>query len=155
MEMRRSILVIVTVLSLSSFTGNGQTIDSLDVYAVTLSAHVAYLKSLRTVSDFQSIFVEKNNLTTGSLPGKIGDVTVVCLTKREVNALTTRRKRIRLIVIHPVVISNNSVRVSVSDFFATSRHNNLSYAASGRSVYLFRYDCEKGRFVLYEQSHGE
>lgn len=152
--MRQVILILIIILGLSSSDGHCQKSDSSNIYLVSLTKHIQYLKSLRTTAGLSSVYVEKDELTTENLPEKIDDVTISYLTRQEIKSKTSGGKRIRLIVIRPVVVGESSLSVNVIDFSVTSKKNNFNYANGGGSALEFKYDCELKKFVLANKKQG-
>ncbi len=127
------------------FVGHGQANDTLNIYQISLTHHLEYLKSLN--KNVQSVFVEKSDLTS-ELPEKIGDVRVVYLTRSEIQAKTKKGNRIDLIVIRPVMINAKSIKTVIIDFAVTSKKNKFKYANGGGSTFEFKYNCDLESFEL-------
>lgn len=153
--MKKVILISIIILGLSSSDGHGQASDSSNIYLISLTQHIEYLRSLKTTAGLSSVYVETDELTTENLPEKIGDMTISYLTRQEIKSKTLDGKRIRLIVVRPVVVNEGSLRVNVIDFFVTSKKNNFNYVNLGGSIFIFKHNCEKGRIELSHQKHGE
>lgn len=150
--MRYLIFVLISLaLDANAFSN---PVDSTSIYFTSLSNHLEYLKSLKkNANGLNEVYVEKSEITE-SLPSDIGSVHISYLTLSEIKAKTTKGKRIHLIVVRPVKVESTLLRVNVIDFFVTSNKEGFNYANTGGSVFEFRFDCERNRFLVSNKKQG-
>ncbi|MBL0743947.1 hypothetical protein [Chryseolinea lacunae] len=84
----------------SMHQGFAQKKKPIDLYVISLTEHLSYLKSVQSPIVG---YVEKTNETEG-LPSQIGDIQLEYLTKSEIRAKTRGGKQIFLLVIRPVQV---------------------------------------------------
>ncbi|HEY5750636.1 MAG TPA: hypothetical protein VIU12_31455 [Chryseolinea sp.] len=142
------------VLSLAlGIEGFSQQNDSLNIYLVSLTSHLEYLKS-KSKENIQSVYVERDDLVTGSLPKQIDGITIFYLTRLEIRDKTRKGKRIPLIVIRPVKVERTSLKISIIDFSVTTKKNSFNYSNGGGSTLEFRYNCDLQKFELTNKKQG-
>lgn len=127
--------------------------DSPNIYLISLTSHLEYLKSVNKKS-IESVYVEKDEVTTEGLPDQIDGTRVLYLTRSEIREKTQKGKRIELIVVRPVVVKSRSIKVTVIDFSVTSKKNNFNYANGGGSIFEFTYNCDLQKFELTNKKQG-
>ena len=147
------LLVFFILVFTCSSKGLCQKDDSSNIYLISLTSHLEYLKSVNKKS-LESVYVEKNEVTAEGLPGQIDGTRVLYLTRSEIREKTHKGKRIELIVVRPVVVKSKSIKVTVIDFSVTSKKNNFNYANGGGSTFEFTYNCDLQKFELTNKKQG-
>ncbi|HEY5750642.1 MAG TPA: hypothetical protein VIU12_31485 [Chryseolinea sp.] len=122
------------VLSLAvCIEGFSQQSDSLNIYLVSLTSHLEYLKSM-SKENIQSVYVERDDLVTGSLPKQMDGITISYLTRLEIRDKTRKGKGIPVIVIRPVKVERTSLKISIIDFSVTTKKDSFNYSNGGGST---------------------
>lgn len=149
--MRRLFLFILLIIC--SYRGVCQKNDSPNIYLISLTTHLEYLKSVSKKS-IESVYVERHEVATEGLPDQIDGTRIYYLTRLEIRDKTRKGKRIELIVMRPVVVKATSLKVAIIDFSVTSKKNNFNYANGGGSTLEFTYNCDAQRFELTNKKQG-
>lgn len=142
----RILVLITATLLLYQGEVHGQSTEATDIYLISLKEHLVWAAKNRTT--LQTVYVEKNEHTTESLPASVSGMEITYLTKTEILDKTRNGRRIFLLVIRPVEVKSEYLKISVIDFSVTSRKKTLKYANGGGSVFEFRYNCDRGVFEL-------
>jgi|688.fasta_scaffold566956_2 hypothetical protein len=150
----KKILFLTVILSCVSNKANCQPKDTTNIYLLSLTEHLEYIKKLSKDRGLNSIYVEKNELTTESLPNQIGGITILYLTPSEIQSKTRGGKQIHLVVIRPVKVEAELLKVGIIDFYVTTKKKNFNYANTGGSTLRFKYSCERNKFELFNKKQG-
>jgi len=147
----RSLIFFMIVFICYGNKASCQQNDSPNIYLVSLTSHLGYLKSVNKKSI--QVYVEKSDITE-TLPDQIDGTRIVYLTKSEIRDKTRKGQRIDLIVMRPVIVGVKSLQVTIIDFSVTSKKNMFNYANGGGSTLEFAYNCNLGRFELTNKRQG-
>lgn len=134
--------------------GLGQQKEPINIYSESLNWHLKNLKAINAIK-CNTVYIEKDEISTVGLPEEINNVQIICLSREEVRTKTKNGVGINIIVIKPVKVKLKTLEVVLIDFYVTSKGKNFFYGNGGGSVIEFKYNCETEEFEYSENKyHG-
>jgi hypothetical protein len=132
--------------------GLGQQKESINIYSESLNLHLKNLKAVNALKG-NTVYIERDEISTVGLPEEINDVRIICLSRKEVRMKTKNGGGINLIVIKPVKVELKTLEVVLIDFYVSSKGKNFFYGNGGGSVIKFKYNCETEEFEYSENKY--
>ena len=100
-------------------------------------------------SDYKHVIVEKYFEITDSMPTQKGEYNVEYLDRDGlIRRYKERKEKLRLFVAHPAEIDDKGIHINFTVHYFSSKGNAVTYEVSDSGEAFFRYDCEKGEFVI-------
>ncbi|TXB59440.1 hypothetical protein [Phaeodactylibacter luteus] len=116
-------------------TSSSEIKDSSNIYNIALRVYL----SDAVISD--ELFVEKNDITTSSMPEQLGGVTIQLMNIRQIRK-KAKKGPFTLYRIIPLRFEEGIFFVNVIPFNVKCKRKNLQMANQGGVTVKFKYNCE-------------
>ncbi|QJB37298.1 hypothetical protein HF324_05305 [Chitinophaga oryzae] len=144
-------LVVTPCWAFGQKADNTEAKDSTNLYYQAFSNYCAQLSS----ENVQTLLLEENNITTESIPRRIGAHNIEVLDVFGVQNKLKEKKSIILIRIVPLRIKNGNFFINIIPFNVVSTSSGINYINSGGSIVEFLYDCSSKKFnILGVKTNG-
>ena len=140
-----SILTIITIKLIAQ--------EAKNLYLESLKLHLAYLNDLREEKDSNIYFIEADYKITGDLPQTINGLTVRYLDREEIKS-KGKQSQFHLISVRQLELKQDKIEINIIDFMVDYKKRKFNYSNTGGSKLVFKYDCEKALYILYEKKQG-
>ena len=140
-----SILTIITIKLMAQ--------EAKNLYLESLKLHLAYLNDLREEKDSNIYFIEADYKITGDLPQTINGLTVRYLDREEIKS-KGKQSQFHLISVRQLELKQDKIEINIIDFMVVYKKRKFNYSNTGGSKLVFKYDCEKALYILYEKKQG-
>ena len=140
-----SILTIITIKLMAQ--------EAKNLYLESLKLHLAYLNDLREEKDSNIYFIEADYKITGDLPQTINGLTVRYLDREEIKS-KGKQSQFHLISVRQLELKQDKIEINIIDFMVDYKKRKFNYSNTGGSKLVFKYDCEKALYILYEKKQG-
>ena len=142
------ILSILTILTLKLMAQ-----EAKDLYLESLKLHLSYLNDLNKGEDQNIYFIEAESNITSNLPQIINGINVKYLNRDEIKR-KGKQSKFHLIAIRQLELNQDKIEINIIDFKVEYKKRNCNYSNTGGSKFVFKYDCEKLHYILYEKEQG-
>lgn len=137
-------LMFLPLLVSGQICNNTETRDSTNIY---FQAFKNYCSKLDSVNGSE-LNVEENNLTTSSLPSKIGSFHINVIDVFELQKQLKKLGPLILIRIVPMRVKNGVFFINIIPFKVIKTKRGINYINSGGATIRFNYDCKSKNFIL-------
>lgn len=137
-------LIVIPCLVFGQKADNTESKDTTNLYYQAFSNYCARLSS----ENIQMLLLEENNITTESIPKRMGSHNIEVLDVFGVQNKLKENKSIILIRIVPLRIKNGKFFVNIIPFNVVSTSSGINYINSGGSTVEFLYDCSSKKFNI-------
>jgi hypothetical protein len=145
----KSIFFIIFVLvgfSLNAqVASNTESKDSTNIYFQSIEILCKKLHN-----KFETLFVEQNNLTTNSLPLKIGEHEIKIIDITELKKLVKKNKDIEIVSIIPLRVKTGEFFVNIIYFSVKIERKQIIFINKGGYSVVFEYDTNTNSFISEE-----
>lgn len=145
----KSVFFIIFVLvgySLNAqVASNTESKDSTNIYFQSIEI---LCKNLH--NKFETLFVEQNNLTTNSLPFKIGEHEIKIIDTSELKKLVKKNKDIEIVRIIPLRVKTGEFFVNIIYFSVKIERKQIKFINMGGYSVVFEYDTNTNSFIFKE-----
>ncbi len=152
--MKAIMLLIVSFLGLNRIYGQAiNTTGSRDSSNIYFHAFRYYSSDPSSIKA-GVLLVEENNLTTESLPERLGKLKIEVINFSQIQEKVKNGKSLMLLRIVPMEIKEGRFFVNLIWFKVNRGRSGISYMNQGGSTVYFLYDCATGKFNLDEVIHS-
>lgn len=148
----RSIALHIILFSMSAgisaqIASNTELDDSTNIYhqAISIFCNNLFDKS-------ESLLVEQNNLTTSSLPHKVGDheIRIIDITSLQSILKKKRGEKIEIVRVIPLRVKQGEFFVNIIFFDANIKKRQIYFTNKGGYSIVFNYNTTKKKFIYKE-----
>lgn len=142
-----AILSSISVVMSAQVATNTEMDDSTNIYhqAISILCNNLYDKT-------ESLLIEQNNLTTNSLPSKVGDHEIKVIDIADLQSLLKKKKGkgVEIVRIIPLRVEHGDFFVNIIFFDAMMKRQQLYFTNKGGYSIVFEYSEDNKQFIYKE-----
>lgn len=143
-------LILVAMISFAEIMNaqistNTESTDSTNIYYQSLSI---FCNSLHNKTE--GLLIEQNNLTTNSLPSKIGNHEIRIIDMVELKKLLKENKDIEIVRIIPLRVKDGEFFVNIIYFDVKAEKRQFYFTNKGGYSVVFSFNSDNKQFIFKE-----